>query len=449
MTNGKNIVCNLCSRHFKSNAALLQHRSASHGGRTAVLVSTGNASNKPMARRPARRARRKNAGGIGSAPVSTAMMITGSQSDSAQLRGVDRIAQIDDVSKFTSGQEVVNVLIVPALFARLKTVALAFQKVTYLNLRFRVEPQISTATSGGYVAAFVRDPADEVPKNNTLAYLTSQQGSKTTKWWAESVVTTSLTKRVYYTSDGVEIREYSPGRFVLAVDGKATQTGNLTVFCEWSVTLSSASLENPKSVTVEYTVVSDLFTRSDSSDSVLYARGPGGWIKEPINQLIAGVVPGNIMKTPFPIMLQSSETVRQCWYLNVQHANGISLARESGGDIAEPSTTENLVLPQGTVLELVNKRDFRLAESRSEDVEKTVETTSGDLRQLMTDLRRLQPFLRNLSTLLLKEETSCPLQESLLSMDSMHQRREVLDLADQADALSEYSVISASLENNE
>lgn len=133
----------------------------------------------------------------------------------------------------------------PQSLPRLEKLSDAFQRIKYKRLAFRVVPQISTATSGGYVAAFVNDVTDRFTKGEKgLAKLTSMQGSKTCKWWENTTIVPPTSDDLFYTSGSAnDPRWSSPGKFVLGVDGKANQIGSLTVFLDWSVELCIPSLE--------------------------------------------------------------------------------------------------------------------------------------------------------------------------------------------------------------
>lgn len=323
--------------------------------------------------RPKPRRGRNRAGGatrvLGSAaPIATGMSVVGRTTDSAVLSGVDRLASIANIKDLAAGAQAINELIVPGAFQRLRHVARSFQKIRYNYLRFRIEPQTSTATSGGYVAAFIRDPADVVPgKKDLLPYLTAQRGSVTTKWWQSSVVNPGPFPATYFTSESVEVREYSPGRLVLAVDGAATQAGNLTVFCEWSVTCSVASLETDKTVTPVATVLQDLYIRTSLTE--LYGKLPGDkWISTP-SALISGAEVGKSYRLPAPVAVQeAAETVRSCWFIKVLTASTMKLGREKPGDSISANLSESMVLPRGLVLDEIDASPAGFQQPASESI---------------------------------------------------------------------------------
>lgn len=162
--------------------------------------------------------------------------------------GSDRLLHIDDISTLKSTSVPISIPITAQSIPRLEKISEAFQRVKYRSLKFRVVPQISTATSGGYVCAFVSDVGDNVNSSEYgLSKLTSQAGAQTKKWWETATCVSCLSGDLLYTSFSIEDpRLSSPGRFVLGVDGRASQKGSLTVFLDWDVDLSVPSLEGPE-----------------------------------------------------------------------------------------------------------------------------------------------------------------------------------------------------------
>lgn len=87
------------------------------------------------------------------------------------------------------------------------------------------------------MAAFVRDPDDHIPSGvEGLSMLTAQQGAVIRKWWESGSVTVPTTPDLLYTSESLEEQRWSsPGKFALFADGKCSQAGSLTVYCEYDV----------------------------------------------------------------------------------------------------------------------------------------------------------------------------------------------------------------------
>lgn len=187
------------------------------------------------------------------APVAVGSLIRSQATEMIRLSGVDRVYNGTLYTTLRPQTLLFESLITAGSFRRLATVAKAYQRIRFTQLRFSVEPQMPTSTAGGYVAAFVRDAADEL---HDIDSVTATQGSVTTKWWQGSTVSAPLPKRLLYTSTSKEVREYSPGKLVVWNDGPPTQNGSLTVFCHWSVELSEAGLETPAAVVVDVTALS-------------------------------------------------------------------------------------------------------------------------------------------------------------------------------------------------
>lgn len=332
----KKLVCQADGRRFKSKAALAQHRADAHGSAPKASTSQRNQS-----------VRRQETAAAQGAVVSTVSTVRSSASDSARMSGIDRIFHGSVELNLREGVTAVSTLIGPSVFKRLALVARAYQRIRYLRLRFRMEPQMSTSTSGGYVIAFIRDPADIV---GDISSLTAQQGSVTTKWWQSSVVNVAPPNRLFYTSESVEVREYSPGRLVLMVDGPATQVGSYTIFAEWTVELSSPALEQVRQVEPSYTVAYNWFTRV--GEAGLWMKvGVSSWVCE-AQKLLPGCRTGGSYKLPFPITIPSSASNgRIAHWVYVKDANRINPCYSGIVDQDDAlQSVENLFLTQGTIL---------------------------------------------------------------------------------------------------
>lgn len=333
----KKHVCQADGRSFKSAAALAQHRLDAHGsGRSGSTIQR----TKPMRQQRV----------VGGAPLATTESVRGQQSDVARMSGVDRVFHGPVTSSMPSASVVCDLLITPGLFRRLSVVSRAYQKIRYLRLRFRVEPQVSTTTSGGYVVAFVRDPADDVRDINNL---TSQQGSMTTKWWQSSSVTASVSGRDFYTSDSVEVREYSPGRLVVMVDGPATQAGSVTIFAEWSVTLSMATLETTTSLARDLTTLKDVW--SQDGHVGLFGRNDDGSFDQGRVEDILGpdTRVGDYFKVEYPAIFptETKGVYNSLTWLYAKTADDLIPCWGLRSEETWDKLTQNLrVLPKGSVV---------------------------------------------------------------------------------------------------
>lgn len=257
----KKHICPVDKRQFATAAALRQHEQDSHGK---------GAVPKQKQARPPQQPRRRGRGKGAQVPpmmgIAVPKAVVSAATDTAVLTGTDRIIHVGQVSKFRHGQYLANVLITPEIFERLKIVAEAFQRIQYLSLVFEVVPYVNAMASGGYVAAIVKDPTDLGPvtavAESGLSWLSAQEGAVSTKIWQAATLTARFTD-LYYTSDSVEIRQSSPGRLVVMVDGTATQDGSITIYAKWKVRLSHAALEPPRRLTEKITVAQNLWVQKD------------------------------------------------------------------------------------------------------------------------------------------------------------------------------------------
>jgi hypothetical protein len=163
----------------------------------------------------------------------------------ARIAGTDRIDSGNISNHTVVGEKFISSLVTVGMFKRLQTVALAFQRIRWKRLVFKLVTQITTTTAGGYVLGFVQDPQDSV---SDITGLMSCRGTVATKWWQSSSITVQLADRLFYTSDGMELREYCPGKIVAMVDGVSSSTGNYVLYADWEVELSVPGLETPLDV---------------------------------------------------------------------------------------------------------------------------------------------------------------------------------------------------------
>lgn len=189
-----------------------------------------------------------------------------SPSDTTHISGTDRFAHIEDISTLKALSVPLQLVFSSTSIPRLGKVASVFQRIKFHKLTFRVVPQVSTATSGGYTAAFCSDPDDHFPDSESgLAKINSQKGARTCKWWETATVPAPSKPDLLYTSFSEdEPRLGSPGSFVLGVDGRSTQSGSLTVYVDWSVTLSGPALEDDSAKAIPAALFS-LWTKAGES----------------------------------------------------------------------------------------------------------------------------------------------------------------------------------------
>lgn len=217
--------------------------------------------------------------GLGGAPVSTKTNLKSVRDNSAHaLKGTDRLVHIKDLSQFKHGDVMLQSMVTPADFARLKGIAKSFQRIKWVELSFEVHMQNSSATPGGYVAGFVPDPEDSFEgSEDDLNRLTSSPGSKTQKMWESCFVKARPPKTLLFTSSSVEPRLFSPGQFILLTDGETSATdSSCTVFVHWKVSLSVPSVENEENLVPGFTNETIIATNNKEGSLWLVHTSPGG-----------------------------------------------------------------------------------------------------------------------------------------------------------------------------
>lgn len=221
--------------------------------------------------RNARRRRNRRGGGNTSQPNTTTApfvvartAVTTSGSRLARS-GVDRFYHVDALDPPGSGALLVQTPFCPAKAPGLARFSSLYQRVRYHNLRFEIRTSVPTTTSGGYIAAFIRDPDDlveDLTGEALLSHLTGTEGAVQASWWSNKDVVVNQIPDLYYTGGDLlkgDRRRFCPGKFVLACDGKPNQPLQFTILVHWSATFEEPALlvegcEAPKSsVVVELT----------------------------------------------------------------------------------------------------------------------------------------------------------------------------------------------------
>lgn len=383
----KKFVCKLDGRRFKTNQALIQHRQASHGSPGQKAQAKRN-NPQPV------RASRMVADDLRNALVAQPQRVLGkSGTDQAVLSGTDRLLHVEELKGKGSGSMLLDFFVAPGSFKRLSKVASAFQRIRYRSLVFRVEPQISATSSGGYVAGFVSDPDDYV---GGLDELTSTAHSVTTKMWQSASVTARIPNRLFYTSVGIEPREQSPGRFLVMVDGSATQEGSMTVFCDWSVELSGAILEQP--APKEVSILKPVWIRKDHQ-GVWAQVGTGtadSDFSDKASKIFGDTVKaGQSFRLPIPVAVvkANDQTLALHHWLYVRDADSVFLCPNGPADWYEASyQVDNLVIDAGEVVKV-----HAVAKVSGEDAGPSssgLETMTAKPKELHEELRQLTKLFR-------------------------------------------------------
>lgn len=331
---GKGEHCCHCGKSFTTAVALKQHKADKHReGRAAVKGG------------------KKKKAAAGGAAVSTGVSYRNSAAQSAAREaGRDRFMHVDDISKIDAGHSVVTLVFSPHLLPRLARLASAYQRYVVHKLVFHIVPMVSTATSGGYVAAFVRDPDDQINGKNAANILTATAGSITTKWWQDSsVACPQVADRFYTATTPGQERFSSPGALCIAVDGKATQSGSLTIYCEYDVSFYAAGLESqPDNGNV--VVVTDL-RMAAGNDYIETGTGK----KSAADMFIPTPVVGTVLVLPHPIYYlvndSGSVTSLACYkYIHVVAANSVRPCSKTGTDYGQKTYNNATVLFEGEEL---------------------------------------------------------------------------------------------------
>lgn len=337
--------CTNCGKVCKTNQAMAQHMRDKH---SAVA---------PKGQR-ARSARPKQRAGGAGASVSTPLSVVNKAVDQTTASGTDRVFHTDDLSALLSGSVVCQIPIEAGTFARMAVLARAYQRVEYIRLNFRVSTYAPTSVGGGYVAAFVADPDDVAPaKAQVLNWLTSQQGSVTTKWWQNATIAARPARSWYYTSPGVEVREFSPGRFVIVVDVRASATTGLTVWADWQVKLTRATLESAPTLRT-ITAAKPLYTQAGHKG--LFWKS-GDTFKDDNDTMFPGWKQDMVLICSPPLVVtggaaQSSAVLRTVWWLRFTGPNDLKFCYEKAGFATEDvAGSELLAVREGTSFELYSE----------------------------------------------------------------------------------------------
>lgn len=197
------------------------------------------------------------------------------------LEGQDQLAFVADVSKLNDGDIVVAEEITAASFPRLAATSRTFQRIKYHKLKFDVQSQMPTSTSGGFISAFITDPNDLVSGTpDGKERLMANKGSMATKAYDSFSVIGKPSQSPLFTNQVGEPRLYSPGQFVMVVNGKLSQEGSVMVTCKWKVTLSQPTVESPV-VEKQGLVLTSPMAGSKTASQGFYPMNSAGVLLDP------------------------------------------------------------------------------------------------------------------------------------------------------------------------
>ncbi|UOI84722.1 capsid protein [Ceratitis capitata nodavirus 1] len=178
------------------------------------------------------------------AAVNTASSIRSKQPGVQRQSNTDRLIQKTIPAGMPTGGVVVDQIVSTTITDRLRAQASLYQRIRYIRLTFEIQTQTPTTVSGGYVAAFVKDPELVIGSGiSGLKRLTAVQDAKTTKWWQSTVIDIKPNQMDYYCANGNDIRWFSPGRLVILCDGSPNQPVEVTVVLKWHVELKEPALQ--------------------------------------------------------------------------------------------------------------------------------------------------------------------------------------------------------------
>jgi hypothetical protein len=207
------------------------------------------------------------------APVNMGAVTTANQATGLNQKNSDRLLGESFTSTMKRGTFIYNKIITPSVIPRLAVQASLYQRVKFLELRFEIQTQTSTAVSGGYVAAWVNDPSIEIQSGEDgLTQISALRGTKTTKFWESTSFSAPLNKnQLFYCAPGAELRLYSPGRFVVMSDGPPSGPVEITVTLHWHVHLTEPVIQTPTSLLPQLTLLAS-YIEIDSGSSKIHAH---------------------------------------------------------------------------------------------------------------------------------------------------------------------------------
>jgi len=326
-----------------------------------VSSSPAQVTIKMPARRAVRSGRQNRRGGNltsfayqTNAPVSTSAAFRhNNSSGSARICGTDEMAYAS-ATNYTRGQIIINEVLDVNTLPRLEQIGHGFQRVRWHRLKFTVTPYNSTTAGGGYVAAFVKDASDVPPEDGSVInWVLAQEGSVTAKWWESSTVAATVPQQLLYTSESVEARSYSPGRFVVVAIAPSTSVGGVSVICDYEVSFSEPALESVKSTVAPITAAVTIITRSDHQG--FWGDLANGDYTDKPSVMFPGIVLGRLYKLPYVVNAIIGSSYYGFQYVEATNGDTL-LPREikSGSNVTDDFTATRPVLESGTVLTSVN-----------------------------------------------------------------------------------------------
>lgn len=298
----------------------------------------------------------------------------------------ERVATLDVSAKTKTGTVVAELVVSANTTARLLQMSRAFQRIRFSSATLSVTAKGASSTSGGYLVAYVADVFDEP----TIETLGSFQNAQTKKWWEDTSITVSLPPTLFYTDPKSDTdRWWSPGKFVLMVDGQPSNDISLTLHASISVQLSIPALETDVQET-SYVTRENIRFKLDTSQLVEADRTGDGNVRslvapEPPNGIVFRVPPyqmeysegsGDTGTIMFEFVIVRSGALWAC--LDGKSAYSGRKTWQNG--VVETDGIPWMVIPKGISLETWGQRKRLFRALRSEFVDqgfrRRVEATS-------------------------------------------------------------------------
>lgn len=227
----------------------------------AISERSGGASKDRNARSKPRNRRRNNNNNVGEhvmQPLAQPAVIRNQNTKVLRESGSDFIDSVEISDNVALGSEIFSVEVTPSMTERLHLSTSRFQRIRWLNMRFKLSPGMSASSAGEYAVAFIRDPSDNPALSDPRArvqWLCGQKHSTIAKWWQPSTINVPITPDLLYTSASDDSRLYSPGRLVVYCAGSPFQKGSMSIWFDWNVQLSEPSIETEPEEEVKQVVL--------------------------------------------------------------------------------------------------------------------------------------------------------------------------------------------------
>lgn len=399
----------------------------------------GNGRKKNKPKRQTRKQRSGNRAGSGEVGGYTNMpaVVVGNNTKSIREQGTDLAWKIDDISKYAANAVVISEMISTALFLRLSLLASTYQRIRWHRLTMRVVTECATTTDGGYAITFLRDPTDVVPQDvEGFRRLIGNQKVVVSKMWRSAQTVMPNRQDLFYTSQDSEPRWWSPAKFIMAIDHPASQPVSVSIYADWDVTLSDATIEGSdekqQSLIASHVIGTFVGKGTATSDVVILGRELNGSPTYDIKELLQNpdaAVEGIIYRfpNPFVVVLNNGGSV-----LETHTAAFFRVITESGARrmevlkydfgpivVAPPNTITTQEIARGGIEvgvpfeELASKNTFRRApwstsangpaiffknkwEDSQPHLKESRETSTDLCNQLITSMLPLTKLLKQL-----------------------------------------------------